>query len=114
MNYGRYENRSLSNMGRPNADLSSRGCTAHLRRRLQTGRNSRQKNNPESTLGNRNTNDDSDPHGLPIPYLELSCESLGKHHRSSSFSCFNLLGVPTYRSAYDRFLIIVGVGLNVL
>jgi len=30
------------------------------------------------------------------------------------FLGFNLLGVPTYRSAYDRFLIIVGVGLNVL
>jgi len=30
------------------------------------------------------------------------------------FLGFNLLGLPTYRSAYDRFLIIVGVGLNVL
>jgi hypothetical protein len=30
------------------------------------------------------------------------------------FLGFNLLGLPTYRSAYDRFLIVVGLGLNVL
>ena len=30
------------------------------------------------------------------------------------FLGFNLLGLPIYRSAYDRFLIIVGLGLNVL
>ena len=30
------------------------------------------------------------------------------------FLGFNLLGLPTYRSAYDRFLIIVGLGFNVL
>ena len=27
---------------------------------------------------------------------------------------FNLLGLPTYPSLYDRFLIVVGLGLNVL
>jgi hypothetical protein len=27
---------------------------------------------------------------------------------------FNLLGLPTYRSAYARFLIIVGLGFNIL
>jgi len=27
---------------------------------------------------------------------------------------FNLIGLPTYPSAYDRFLIIVGLGFNVL
>jgi len=27
---------------------------------------------------------------------------------------FNLIGLPTYPSAYDRFLIIVGLALNVL
>ena len=27
---------------------------------------------------------------------------------------FNLLGLPTYPSAYDRFLIVVGLGFNVL
>ena len=30
------------------------------------------------------------------------------------FLGFNLLGLPTYRSTYDRFLIIVGLGFNVL
>jgi hypothetical protein len=30
------------------------------------------------------------------------------------FFGFNLLGLPTYRSAYDRFLIIVGLGFNAM
>ncbi|MBT9438921.1 MAG: hypothetical protein GAS50_06985 [Desulfobacterales bacterium] len=30
------------------------------------------------------------------------------------FFGFNLLGLPTYPSAYDRFLIIIGLGFNVL
>ena len=30
------------------------------------------------------------------------------------FFGFNLIGLPTYRSAYDRFLIVVGLGFNVL
>jgi hypothetical protein len=30
------------------------------------------------------------------------------------FLGFNLIGLPTYPSAYDRFLIIVGVGFNLL
>lgn len=30
------------------------------------------------------------------------------------FFVFNLIGLPTYPSAYDRFLIIVGLGFNVL
>ncbi|SRR6266566_197723 len=30
------------------------------------------------------------------------------------FLGFNLIGLPTYSSAYDRFLIIVGAGFNVL
>jgi len=30
------------------------------------------------------------------------------------FLGFNLLGLPTYRSNYDRFLIIVGLGFNLL
>ncbi|OLE71162.1 hypothetical protein AUF78_03305 [archaeon 13_1_20CM_2_51_12] len=30
------------------------------------------------------------------------------------FLGFNLLGLPTYRSAYDRFLIIAGLGFNTL
>ena len=30
------------------------------------------------------------------------------------FFAFNLIGLPTYRSNYDRFLIVVGLGFNVL
>lgn len=30
------------------------------------------------------------------------------------FFAFNLVGLPTYRSAYDKFLIIVGLVFNVL
>jgi hypothetical protein len=30
------------------------------------------------------------------------------------FLGFNLIGLPTYRSSYDRFLIIVGLGFNLL
>ncbi|MDX1417745.1 MAG: DUF6326 family protein [Candidatus Promineifilaceae bacterium] len=30
------------------------------------------------------------------------------------FFLFNLVGLPTYPSAYDKFLIIVGLGFNVL
>jgi hypothetical protein len=30
------------------------------------------------------------------------------------FFVFNLIGLPTYPSAYDKFLIVVGLGFNVL
>jgi len=30
------------------------------------------------------------------------------------FFVFNLIGLPTYRSAYDKFLIILGLAFNVL
>ena len=30
------------------------------------------------------------------------------------FFVFNLIGLPTYPSAYDKFLILVGLGFNVL
>jgi hypothetical protein len=30
------------------------------------------------------------------------------------FFGFNLIGLPTYPSAYDKFLLIVGLGFNVL
>jgi len=30
------------------------------------------------------------------------------------FFGFNLIGLPTYPSAYDKFLIVVGLGFNVL
>jgi hypothetical protein len=33
---------------------------------------------------------------------------------AAGFFVFNLFGLPTYPSAYDKFLIIVGLGFNVL
>ena len=33
---------------------------------------------------------------------------------ASFFFLFNLVGLPTYPSAYDKFLIVVGLGFNVL
>ena len=30
------------------------------------------------------------------------------------FFLFNLIGFPTYPSAYDKFLLIVGLGINIL
>jgi hypothetical protein len=30
------------------------------------------------------------------------------------FFLFNLVGLPTYKSAYDKFLIAVGMGFNIL
>src|SRR6266581_6599905 len=45
-------------------------------------------------LGIRDTDDGSDCHGLSLLDLELSVESLGKHHRSHS-----LLGLQPHRTA---------------
>lgn len=46
------------------------------------------KNNRESMAGSGNINGDSDCYGIPVPDAELSCDSLGKHHRSDSLSWF--------------------------
>ena len=67
---------------------------SNLRRRLQAWQNSRQTSNPESVVGNCITDDGSDCHGLSLLDLELSVESLGKHHRSHS-----LLGLQPHRTA---------------
>jgi hypothetical protein len=37
---------------------------------------------PEYVVGNRNIDVDSDCYGFPVPDVAVSCESLGKHHRS--------------------------------
>ncbi len=33
---------------------------------------------------------------------------------ATSFFLFNLVGLPTYPGAYDKFLLIVGLGFNVM
>lgn len=65
-------------------------------------------------VGNRNIDVDSDYYGLLVLGIELSCESLGKHHRSHLLFYLYLIGLPTYPSAYDKFLVVVGLVLNVL
>src|SRR6266581_4911106 len=70
---------------------------SNLRRRLQAWQNSRQTSNPESVVGNCDTDDGSDCHGLSLLSLELSVESLGKHNRSHS-----LLGLQSHRAANIR------------
>ena len=68
-------------MGSSNVNLSLGGCAANLQRRLQRGRDGRYANNSEYVAGNRNINGDSDYYGYPVPDIELSSESLGKHYR---------------------------------
>src|SRR5205807_8603388 len=109
------EDNPFSVMGCSNADLSFGGCAANLQRRLQGGRNRGYENKSGSVVGSCSVNGDSSCHEFPLADLELSCESLDKHHCSHNlFFGFNLIGLPRYPSAYDRFLIIVGLAFNVL
>jgi len=57
---------------------------------------------------------------IPIVMVFLSLTLKYKLNRwaniifASFFFVFNLIGLPTYPSAYDQFLIIVGLGFNIL
>jgi hypothetical protein len=57
---------------------------------------------------------------IPIVMVILSLTLKYKANRRANiivavfFFAFNLIGLPTYASAYDQFLIIVGLGFNVL
>jgi hypothetical protein len=51
--------------------------------------------------GHRHIDDDTDPYGSLIPDV------------AAFFFLFNLVGLPTYPSAYDKFLIVVGLVFNV-
>ena len=101
-------------MGRPDADLSSRGCTAHLRGDFKPGEIGGRKITQNLLLGVAVLMGGSDSHGLPIPDVNYPLNRWTNILAATIFLGFNLLGLPTYRSAYDRFLIIVGLGLNVL
>ncbi len=48
---------------------------------------------------------------LTLQYPAIRWTSIGV---AIVFFGFNLVGLPTYPSAYDRFLIIVGLGINVI
>src|SRR2546425_6810902 len=97
-----------------NVDLSLGGCSANLQRRLQGRRNKRYENKSGSVAGSCSVNGDSGRYEFPLADFELSCESLGEHHRTHNLFRFHLIGLPTYPSSYDRLLIIVGLGFNVL
>lgn len=47
--------------------------------------------------------------GLPQPICRWA--NIGM---AAFFFLFNIIGLPTYPSAYDKFLIAVGLGMNVL
>jgi cytochrome bd-type quinol oxidase subunit 2 len=57
---------------------------------------------------------------IPILMVFLSLTLLAKTNRwvniilAAFFFVFNLIGLPTYPSLYDQFLILVGLGFNVL
>jgi hypothetical protein len=57
---------------------------------------------------------------IPIVMVFLSLTLPNKVNRWANiilaifFFVFNLIGLPTYPSAYDQFLIVVGLGFNVL
>jgi hypothetical protein len=82
------KNNPFSIMGCSNADLPLGGCSANIQRRLPSRKNGACKNNRESVVGSRSTNGDPDCHGFSLSGVELSRESLGKHHRSHNLSRF--------------------------
>src|SRR2546425_9680231 len=75
------KNYPFSVVGCSDVDLSFRGCSANLQRRLQGSRNRRYENKSGSVAGSCSVNGDSRCHEFPLPSAELSFESLGKHHR---------------------------------
>jgi len=101
-------------MGSSNVDISFGGCSADLQRRLCSG-----KNRGIQITGNQWL-------GVaillvtPIVMVFLSLTLSYPLIRWANiiiaivFLGFNLIGLPTYPSAYDKFLIIVGLVFNVL
>ena len=59
-----------------------------------------------------NCRSDVHSHAAAIFDIVPSCESVSEHYCSQFFFIFNLIGLPTYPSAYDKFLIIVGSVFN--
>ena len=59
---------------------------------------------------------DADAHldGFPDPGTAPICESLGNIIVAAFFFLFNLVGLPTYPSLYDKFLLAVSMGFNVV
>jgi hypothetical protein len=61
-------------------------------------------------VGNRTVDGDSDCHGLPVLTLKNPANRWANIIVAIVFFTFNLIRLPTYPSAYDKFLIVVGLG----
>src|SRR2546427_11798461 len=87
-------------------------CCEYTAATLSLG-NRRYENKSGSVVGSCSADGDSGCHGFPLPDVELSCE-WANIIVAIVFLGFNLIGLPGYPSAYDKFLIIVGLVFNVL
>ena len=65
-------------------------------------------------LGIRGLDADPDRDGCAVSDTASTGQSLGQHHCCQLLFLFNLVGLPTYPSAYDKFLIVAGLVFNVL
>ena len=54
------------------------------------------------------------PHGRSVFGARSAREPLGEHVAAILLFGFNVIGLPTYPSAYDKFLIVVGLVFNVV
>src|SRR2546427_7304077 len=62
-------------------------CCEYTAATLSLG-NRRYENKSGSVVGSCSADGDSGCHGFPLPDVELSCESLGEHHRGYCLSWF--------------------------
>lgn len=101
-------------MGSANANLSFGRCVANIQWRLQSGRNRRMKMTQNRWLGVAVLM------VTPIVMVFLSLTLNYSVIRWANiivaivFLGFNLIGLSSYHSAYDRFLIVVGLVFDVL
>jgi len=69
---------------------------------------------PVRLAGDRGSYVDAHPDGFPDPGIAPICEPLGEYHCGCFFFLFNLVGLPTYPSLYDKFLLAVSMGFNLV
>jgi hypothetical protein len=104
LNLGRCEDDPFSVMGSYNVDLSIRGCATNIQRRLCSRGNFRHESDSRNVDDSRNTDVDSDCHGHAVVNIIAAVLLFG----------VNIAGVPGYPGAYDKFLIVVSLGFNIL
>ena len=64
--------------------------------------------------GHRRLDADPHPDGGAVAGAAAARQSLGNIIVAVFFFLFNLVGLPTYPSAYDKFLLAVSLGFNVM